>query len=190
MFAGNGGISLVENYNEIFLYSQKYNDTVYRYDAADKITKVFSLTHKDRFVDRKGVLLSLPYISDRYIFCSLYNLEAIINDEGIMNGMSSSLRNMALIDTEDHSVKIVNKVTYNMHSLNLELPIILSKYEGFFINSTMYTQAYEAYKLKEEIEKTLLEQQLPDSDRRYLENLTSQLSEESNPVIIIGKRKK
>lgn len=182
------GVGLVTNNEEMFLYSQKFNDTVYRYYSPSKIEKVFSVTYKDELVDSEGTSVFIPYICNKYILCTPYKWGFSITGEHTI--MSLTNKGIYIINREDNLIKKVSKLFCNNNGLTITLPRYIISYGGTFISPTLFAQSINAYELKEQIEELLENKQLPDSDKKYLEDLNSKLTEGSNPVIIIGKRKK
>ncbi|MEF9931159.1 MAG: hypothetical protein RR770_02490 [Bacteroidales bacterium] len=104
--------------------------------------------------------------------------------------MSLTNKGIYIINREDNLIKKVSKLFCNNNGLTITLPRDVTSYGGTFISPTLFAQSINAYELKEQIEELLENKQLPDSDKKYLEDLNSKLTEGSNPVIIIGKRKK
>lgn len=188
MWENIGGVSLVSNYDNVFLYSKIYNDTVYRFIPPAEIRKEFSLTHREQFADDKGIFLSVPFVSDKYIFCRPCEIK-LIKEEGVIRGVQSKSRAVYTINRRDGKASVIRQFIADELG-GVEMPAMMTKYGGTFIGKQIFAMAMNAYQLKGRIEKALEKENLPDSRRKYLEELNGRLTEDSNPVVFIGTRKK
>lgn len=188
MWESIGGVSLVSNYDDVFLYSKTYNDTVYRFVPPAGIRKEFSLTHREQFADDKGIFLALPFVSDEYIFCRPCEIK-LMKEKGMIYGVQSKSKAVYAINRRDGKSAVVRKFIADDLG-GLEMPAMMTKYGGMFIGKEIFALAMNAYQVKDGIEKVLEKRKLTGSRRKYLEELNGRLTEESNPVVFIGTRKK
>lgn len=189
MWEGLGGVSLASNQDEIYLYSRIYNDTVYRFVPPSGLQKEFSLTHRNEFTADKGLLFTVSYISDKHLFCRPCEIELRKDKNGRINGVTSRTRAVYHVNRKNGERKVVRRFIADDLG-GLRLPAMMTKLGGMYTGKHIFAIAVNAYKVKAEIEKLLEKGGLPDNRKAYLQELNGRLTEESNPVVFIGTRKK
>lgn len=188
------GTSLRLHKEKIYIFNQRYSDTLYHYHTSGDLTNVLALRTNDIHSENDKTKIVIPYVGDENILCIKYNIQVHKDMEnGILKSFSIINRpgHLFCFSTGDGFMKKVSKFIFN--------PLFVIEQEGkeaagFFItgtftNRTYYAKIMDAYQVKEAIQSTLGDVGLSKDKVRKLRELDSRLHEEDNPVVIIGKKR-
>ncbi len=150
----------------------------------------FVFKHDDQENDSgsKTTYLNLDYVGDKDIVVSLMDRELNIGKSG---GQITSVsvridtKRKVIIDRKSGEIKAFDKFIINP-SFESESEFASRK---VFRGSRYFAAAIEAYNVKDCIDKAIKDGVLSDSQQTELMTLSSRITEDSNPVFVIGRKR-
>lgn len=206
------GHALQESADGIFLYNANFSDTLYLKKGADiEPYAVFIIpgntTSNDpaaEAANRTDILMGIPYLDSRVILCGFRELDTKMSENTLSVNIES--KGLYYIDRQTGEAKKLNKYIFDplfvtefpRTSTNLEEGIGETLLSGLgdlmgnnmFADKHIYARVFPAYKVKMYIKESLEDPDFPkEKVAAELQILDSKLTEESNPVVFIGKKK-
>lgn len=201
------GSDVVKNRGELFYYHKKFSDTLYREASNDVFPYVCFKLPADQMASSseqglpngKRFTLKVPYVDSDKIFCTVLALD--MKSSG--NSISTSIvpQGLYCINRESGDARMVKQYLFdplfeyefvdgeNREDAPTFLASVLFGFNNYAVNSEIYAVAAASYKVKEYIQASLENPNFPDNKKARLRELDAQLTDESNPVVFIGKKK-
>lgn len=204
-----GSKSLVDYHGDKYIYNAAFADTLYwlRKDSGQLIPySVFARPKTEMGANTalgipssNSYDLTIPYVGNRYILCTMTEGAIKATDQSI--SVLKLSRGVCVIDKKDGSMKRLGKYTFDplfvaefedspSESFSSDKAIVrhILTSSNSCVSDGLYLKAYPAFQVKGFIEAYLEKEgrQLSDKVRQELLLLDGKLTEESNPVVVIG----
>ncbi len=207
---GGGGKSVARYKDERYYYNVGYSDTLYmgKKDA-------YTVSPFARFIlpeEKTGPKTSygigdinrdellVPYVGSGGILCILNEFSLVVSGQSITGGMKD--KGTYYIDRKSGKVKRINKYIFDplfekefvdSPKTDLQPKSFISaaiySYLNCCVDNGLYMKVFPAYKIKEYINEALENAELSDKKKDAMRKLDSGLTEDSNPVVFIGKQR-
>ena len=158
-------------------------DTIFRIDGA-KMTPVYALKLEEpvKSGDKTtGTFVSYLYSNDNRILFSKSGYESIVNPNNA--SMTSTGQEFISYDLKTLQTSKIDLITLDNIVLNFDGANVSFPKKNHILLS------YQAFELKKMIDETIKSKDLTETDKERLESLNSEISENDNPIVIIGRLK-
>lgn len=183
-----GKYSVSLNQDEIYLFHQKYSDTLYQYKAPDDCKKILAVCSDNIQKEREGSAIRFNYIDDEAAICLTYAVKLIETNGNY--ALLNSAEKAYKINRKNQQIQHITKFIFNpLFIIEAEGDSAIAKAIIHYNNHKYYAKALNSYLVKEAIEMTLKDPTLAKDKIIALKELNSQLTEPSNPVVIIGEKR-
>lgn len=210
MFSGFmlGGNAFLKDEEGVFLYNSRFSDTLYKKRGkaiepyAAFIVPNDKATGSSRaFTSGRELLLSIPYMDSYSILCGFRETVTKVSANSI--SMSIEAGNLYCIDKKTGDARRVKKYIFDPLFIT-EFPkpgektegeedglidTVFSMWDNYFAGENVYARVMPAHKVKEYIEVSLEDPDFPKEKVAELQLLDSKLTDESNPVVFMGKKR-
>jgi 6-bladed beta-propeller len=173
--------------NELF-YMPKEFDTLYLVNGTS--CKPYCFFHiEDRFTYENNEIGNFVYLSANAPGFMIANkAHAIIkmNEDGETFSMNADKQTRYFINKNDFSVTEIKEITNDFLGIDEEL----DQWDNYlFITNNLGFVCYSSFELKQKIEKALESNKLENTVKQRILNLSQEIKENDNPVLVIGKLK-
>ncbi|MEG2469972.1 MAG: 6-bladed beta-propeller [Bacteroidales bacterium] len=185
-----GCASLGLNEDDLYLFNQKISDTLYRYNSPNDCEGVMVVYSNDIDNEFEGSTIKIPYIDNKTAIYSTYSLKYGQDKNGSIYVLNTP-RQLYKMTRDNRMGERISKFIFNPLFIMREEGSSAAKFfnKSYFSNSTFYAKILDAYIVKEAIALTLEDTSLSQKIIRALNELDSKLTENSNPVVVIGEKR-
>lgn len=204
-----GGSAWLEDAEGVFLYNSRFSDSLYlKKGGKTEPYAVFLMpVNKNtnnsalRFTSGNELYMGIPFMDSRMYFCGFREMVTEVKGNAVTIFIRT--KDLYCIDRKTGDAKIVKKYIFDPLFVT-EFPqevkseqeresnvadAICGRGNNWFADKAIYATVLPAYKVKEYIRESLGDPDFPAEKVAELQILDSKLTDESNPVVFMGKKR-